>query len=44
MRGKKAKLLRRIARGICSKSGKLQDVPKEYKRLKKIYKQSKGEI
>lgn len=44
MRAKKAKALRRIARAICTKQGKPENIAYLYKDMKKNYKATKGEI
>lgn len=43
MRQKKAKALRRIARHICQTQGKPLNIDIEYKKMKKNYKEVKGE-
>lgn len=44
MRNKKAKALKRVAVAFCTQMGKPHEAKKEYKTMKKLYKQSKGEI
>lgn len=43
MRSKKAKALRRIARAFVTQTGKpISDIDKEYKKMKKFYKNTKS--
>jgi hypothetical protein len=44
MRAKKAKMLRRLARKICTDMKRPTEVEKQYKMLKTIYKSNKGQI